>query len=302
MKKTLTLVTMLALSLFSVNAYAQHHAEYDGEDNYLFNHWSVGVGILEDIHFQVAGTITPNLQVRLVYNTLHPYISIADNIVQKHTELNGINPLHETFDLGDGIHTNGINIDKIDFTGSFKSRELNLLVDYFPSKKSSFHVTGGLILDLTPNMFAGTGTPLSNDGQPALQPSDYGTKEFIGITTDLEGKVNGKVCYGLSTVRPYVGIGFGRAVNTNKRVTVGLDLGVAYTGGLHAYAENYMVDYPNKIDVELNEEWTINNEINGKTIKEHMGKDADKYIKYVNFANKFPILPYLRFTINCRLF
>jgi len=302
MKKTLTLVTVMALSLFSVNAFAQQHAEDCGEDNYLFNHWSVGIGILEDLHIQVAGTITPDLQVRMVYNTLHPYLAIADNIVKKNTELNGINPLHETFDLGDGIHTNGINIDKIDFTGSFKSRELNLLVDYFPSKKSSFHFTGGLILDLSPNMLKGTGTPLDENGEPGLQSSDYGTKEFAGITTDLEGNINMKACYGLKTVRPYVGIGFGRAVNTNKRVSVNFDLGVAYIGGLHVYAENYMIDYPNKIDVELNEDWAVNNKINGKTIKETMGEEGEEFFKYTKTGNSFPVLPYLRFTINYRLF
>ena len=297
MKKTLTLLTALILG---VSAYAQAPEQ---EDNQLFNHWSVGVGLLEDLHFQVAGTITPNLQVRLVYNTFQPYIGIIDAFTKKNPDIGSINPFTKRVDLPDGgIHQNGLNIDYLDLTAKYKSSSLNLLLDYFPSKTGSFHFTGGLIVDLSPNMLTASGVPGNNSGQPAVPSSDYGKKEIAGLTTDLDGNINLRASYGLKTVRPYLGIGFGRAVDLQKRVRVTVDLGVAYIGGLHVYGESYLDNYPNAQDVELNEAWMTNTSIDGKTIKEHMGTDANDVIKYTNLANSFPVLPCARFTINCRLF
>ena len=297
MKKTLTIFAALILG---ASAYAQAPEQ---EDNQLFNHWSVGVGLLEDLHFQVAGTITPNLQVRLVYNTFQPYIGIADSFIKKSPDIGSINPFTKRVDLpDDGIHQNGVNIDFIDLTAQFRSSEMDLFVDYFPSKTGSFHFTGGLIVDLSPNMLTASGVPGNNSGQPAIQPSDYGTKEIAGLTTDLEGKFNLRASYGLKTVRPYLGIGFGRAVDLKRRVRVTVDLGVAYIGGLHVYGESYIDNYPERKDVELNSAWMTTTSVDGKSIKEHIGKDADNVIKYTDLANGFPVLPCARFTITCRLF
>lgn len=297
MKKTTAFLAALAVSLFCVNASAQAPQK----ESYLFNHWSVGLGILEDFHVQVAGTILPNLQVRLLYSTLTPYVGIANAATKK--SIGGINPYRTEIPVGNnGIHQNGLNIDKINLEANLHSRELQLMLDFFPSTVSSFHFTGGVIFDITPNIVTASGTPVSNDGSAALQPSDMGKKEIAGITTDLNGIINLRASYGLPTIRPYIGFGFGRPVDVQKRVSVNFDLGIAYIGGLHVYGENYMTNYPEPTTVELTSEWLNTAQVNGKSVAESLGSKSAKIAEYVDMANSFPILPYARLAVNVRLF
>ena len=297
MKKTLAILTALAVSAFCVNAYAQ----IPEQDNQLFNHWSVGVGPIFDLNAQVATTITPNLQLRVVFDTYNHYLKIGNIFTEKMEEVGSLTPFVHSFPVD--VHQNGLDIDEVKVTGNLKSGDLSFLLDFFPGQ-GNFHLTGGLVMDLSGNLVTATGVPANKSGQPTMQPSDRGKKAIAGITTDLDGNINLQAAYGLSTVRPYLGIGFGRAVDVKKRVSVNFDLGVAYIGGVHLYAENYMVNYPDPMKVELNEAWMNDpeNTIDGKTIREYMGKDYDEAVKWLNFANKFPVLPYARLTINCRLF
>ena len=300
MKKTLAILAALAISFVSVNAYAQKQEK----DNYLFNHWSIGVGVLEDFHVQVAGTILPNLQIRLLYGSYQPYIALGSAIL-KNTSVGAIDPYVNSFALGDGgYHQNGINIDKIDVEARIRTHELQMMVDFFPVKGSAFHVSGGLVFDISPDLLSAKATPKSNDGSPALQPSDMGKKSIAGISTDLEGNINLRASYGLSVVRPYVGIGFGRPVNLEKRVSVSFDMGLTYVGGLHLYTHNYVNTYPDPTVVEINGAYLNdpNNKVGDKTVKETLGADADKIIQYVDMTNTFPIMPYIRFAVNVRLF
>lgn len=303
MKKTTAIVAALAVSLFCANAFAQAPEK----ESYLFNHWSVGVGLSlpHGLNVQAAGTILPNLQVRVVYNNMFPYIGIANAVLKNNPNVGSINPFVTSIALpGGGYHQNGVNIDKIDIEGRLKSSELNFLIDFLPSEISSIRLTAGVVLDLSPDMVTITGKPVSNDGSAALQPSDCGNVEIAGITTDLQGNVNFRASYGLKTVRPYLGFGFGRPVDPSKRVTVNFDLGVAYTGGIHLYSQSYLLNPQKPAEVELNEAWINdpNNKVGNQTLKEALGTSADSFIKYVGMANSIPIMPYLRFTINVRLF
>jgi hypothetical protein len=297
MKKTLALVTALALG---ASAFGQTPVK----DNYLFNHWSIGGGIITDLNLTVATTVTPNIQLRLVYDSYSHAVAIGNVFTKDIPEVGQINPYIHSFPVGDeGIHSNGLNIDNVVVTGKLNTGNLNLLMDFFPGK-GAFHFTGGLILDLSGNIATISGVPTNKTGQPTMQDSDRGKKEAAGITTDLDGNVNVKVAYGLGTVRPYLGIGFGRAVDVKRRVSVNFDLGVAYIGGVHVYGENYMVDYPHLTKVELNQAWIDNpeNRIDDKTLRETLGEDYDETVKWLNLANSFPVLPYARLTVNVRLF
>lgn len=300
MKKTLAILAAAAISLLSVNAYAQKQEK----ENYLFNHWSVGVGVLEDLHIQVAGTILPNLQVRLQFATAQPYVGLASAIL-KNTSVGAINPYQHSFPLGDGgYHQNGINIDKVDVEARLRASEINLMVDFFPVKESAFHITGGVNFALAPDIVTAKATPKSNDGSPALQPSDMGKKAIAGISTDPNGDVNVRVAYGLPSVRPFVGIGFGRPVNLEKRVSVSVDMGLTYVGGIHVFTHNYVPTYPDPTVVEINGAYINDpaNKVGDKTVKEALGADADKIVQYVDMVNTFPVMPYIRFAVNVRLF
>lgn len=288
MKKTTALVAALAVSLFSVNAFAQKSESQN--ESFFFNHWSVGVGLLEDFHIQAATTILPNLQLRVLYSTLHPYVGVADTFLKKNPNIGTINPFHYSFPVG--YKGNGMQIDNIDLDAQLLSREINLFLDFFPSEISSIRFTGGVIIDLTPRIINATGTP-----NPALSQADR-DKEFFGISADPQGLVHMYATYGLKTIRPYLGIGFGRPVDVQKRVSVNFDLGVAYINGLHIYSESYFDDPNNPKPVELNEKW-FNDYPDAKNA---LGSSADKIIEYIGMANSFPVLPYARLTLNVRLF
>lgn len=98
--------------------------------------------------------------------------------------------------------------------GSFHVNMINFFLDYFPNAKSTFRVTAGLANSY--NQYTVTVTPLTNQtfGYINYTPADIGK-----IKTDV--KVN--------SIMPYLGIGLGRAVPTN-RLGLGLDLGLYYQG------------------------------------------------------------------------
>lgn len=295
MKKIIALAVTLAVSVTSFNAFAQ---EAPKQDNVLFKHVSVGVGVglLDGLQVQAATTILPNLQARILYTDFFPYVSLANGIMKNKVGI-GINPLEYKVS-GINYHESGVNIDEINFTGKAHQRNLSLLADFYPSKKSNFHVTGGIMVSLAPALISTKGV-LSNtkNGDPVMTEQDKGHVEFFGVTTDFNGDVLLDVQYKANRVKPYLGIGFGRPCSTKNRVGVNFDIGVAYTGGIHAYSYNYTEGSP--VKVELNEAWV--NEPGNEDVKNNLG-EAEQFLKYITTANKIPVMPYLRFTVNVAIF
>lgn len=291
MKKVIALVASLAVSLAAFSAYAQQAPQ---QENVLFKHVSVGVGIgiLDGFQFQAATTILPNLQARILYTDFFPYVSLADGIAKKNAGI-GINPF--TYQIKKiNYHKNGINIDEVNLNGNAHQRNISLLADYFPFKKSSFHITGGVMFSLTPTLLSGKGVPANTtNADPVMSDQDKGNVAFFGVTTDWDGNLLLDVKYGLPVVKPYLGIGFGRPCSTKHRVGVNFDMGVAYVGGVHAYSYNYQGESP--VKVELNEAWV--NAPGNEELKENIG-EAEKYLQYVTKVNNLPVMPYLRLTIN----
>lgn len=110
-----------------------------------------------------------------------------------------------------------------------------LLLDFFPGE-STFHITVGTYL--------GPSTLLK--GSFSNLPSDYNT---VGIDVDgylvrasggyLEATFRASglgITGGAFAVKPYVGLGFGRAVQQKKKVTFTFDFGVQYQGQPALYA------------------------------------------------------------------
>lgn len=120
----------------------------------------------------------------------------------------------------------------VDIEGKAKMFDFKLLADFYPAKKSSFHITVGA--------FFGNGTLASgvNTSQLLKDPADNGKKGLsIGqdpqgkpyrITTDDNGYVTADVK--VNKFKPYVGIGFGRAVPKKNRVSVSFDMGLQFWG------------------------------------------------------------------------
>lgn len=293
----LTFVCAAAVSLAGFNAQAQ----IADQKNVLFNHWSIGVGFgfTEGIQITAGTTILPNLQGRIVYNTLSPVVAIANPIVAKFAPEYGVNPISATIAVGIHETSPRIDVDEVNVNGNIHDRSLALLADFFPSKKSSFHITGGVMFNIHPQLVSLTATLVNkSSSEPAIDPSNYANTEFFGITTDPEGKVHVGVQSGLNVVQPYLGIGFGRPVSLNSRVSFNFDLGVTYIGGFHLVSRNYYENPEKPVNVELNQAWIDAN----PDIKENMKDNYDTVTKYLNMVNGFPVQPYMRFTLAVRLF
>lgn len=297
MKKVLAIASAVALTLASFNAQAQ----ITDQENVLFNHWSIGVGFgfTEGIQITAGTTILPNLQGRIVYNTLSPVVAIANPIVAKFAPEYGVNPISATIAVGIHETSPRIDVDEVNVNGNIHDRSLALLADFFPSKKSSFHITGGVMFNIHPQLVSLTATLVNkSSSEPAIDPSNYANTEFFGITTDPEGKVHVGLQSGLNVVQPYLGIGFGRPVSLNSRVSFNFDLGVTYIGGFHLVSRNYYENPEKPVNVELNQAWIDAN----PDIKENMKDNYDTVTKYLNMVNGFPVQPYMRFTLAVRLF
>lgn len=279
MKKTLAVLVALAVSLA---AFAQVKNQ-----NVLFKHLSLGVGIGDDIHAEVATTLTPWLQMRVMYSTVMPYISLASPLADKFMKGASLAPLHVPVNVN--YKSAEINIDQVDIDGSFNWHDINLLFDLYPARNSVFHFTVGALFGLSPKLMTAVGKPT-----PALPQSDWANTRFMGVTTNPQGNIDIEARFSMSTVKPYVGVGFGRPVTKNNVVGVNLDLGVAYIGGIHAYSKDYYGDVNAPKDVEINSAW-VNSE---PKVREQVGE----YTKYIDMLNSFPVLPILRITLNVRLF
>lgn len=297
MKKVLAIVSAVAISLAGFNAQAQ----VADQENVLFNHWSIGVGFgfTEGVQITAGTTILPNLQGRIVYNTLSPVVAIANPIVAKFAPEYGVNPISATIAVGIHETSPRIDVDEVIINGNLHDRSLALLADFFPSKKSSFHITGGVMFNIHPQLVSLTATLVNkSSSEPAIDPSNYANTEFFGITTDPEGKVHLGLQSGLNVVQPYLGIGFGRPVSLNSRVSFNFDLGVTYIGGFHLVSRNYYENPEKPVNVELNQAWIDAN----PDIKDNMKDNYDTVTKYLNMVNGFPVQPYMRFTLAVRLF
>lgn len=129
----------------------------------------------------------------------------------------------------------------IDAEGSMGRTAGEVLLNFYPFKRSSFFITGGAVFggdklikikghseELAESM--GYITNTSNGSViPGIEIGD-----FI-IPVDKNGNVSGGIK--VSSFRPYVGLGFGRIVPKNKRVGFLFELGVQMHGSPEVYTD-----------------------------------------------------------------
>ena len=269
MKKTITFIAALAVSVVSLTASAQDNSSGSTQEKQMFNHLSVGITAgIDGMGMEVATPVLQCLQVRAGYSflpfTFSPTISLG------------------TLTLNNGKSLNLNNVDNS--INVWESGLGKLFVDYYPS--SSFHFTAGV--------FIGSGTLLHNklDMRQAMQDLGYpyGTslgRNDISFSTDEEGYayIDGTIW----KVLPYVGIGFGRAIDAAKVVTVNFDLGVMFIGGIKL--QTY--DYSNPVKTET---YTINSAI----LEDSDGTKLDHGL--VDLVSSVPILPYAKLGVFFRIF
>lgn len=211
MKKTFAILVALSVSLMSF-----------AQDKQLFNHLSVGVSAgIDGLGIEVAAPVTPYVQLRAGYSLFIP-TKVSSNFN------------FGTYEVSGGSR-------KLDLTNvpismsAWKGGLGKIIADIYPWPDIPFHFAAGL--------FFGSGKLISAslDASKILNPDEYASLAFgyngASISSDKNGFINLDTMTG--NVLPYVGIGFGHAVNTKKLVSVTFDMGV-YFGSYKFRSYNYI--------------------------------------------------------------
>ena len=201
------LFLVCALAVFSIGQ-SFAGSEYDEDAKNLFNHLSVGVSLgIDGVGFDLASPIGNHFAVRAGMS-VWPQATYKTDV-----------------DPGTDSKSFILNKDgKIDIEGKIKIANFKLLFDYYPSKRSSFRVTAGA--------FIGSEKIVSVYNDVAfLQQYEWGKAGIqhgsLKIASDEKGNIG--IDAKVNSFKPYLGVGFGRAV-PRKRIGVAVDLGVQFWG------------------------------------------------------------------------
>jgi hypothetical protein len=229
---------ILFISILSIFGLTTAHAQYNNDVEWgLFNHMSVGLGLgTTGISVDVAAPICPYVAVRAGADIL-PDIKFRPAL-----------DLGFDQEIKDFVYKwfNERLPDKIDFDGKLKYTAGHLLFDVYPFKNSSFHVTAGAYLGNKELV------NMNTLGYEFLLKTiyDYNHSEIreewglgkIGVKLgnyflepDKEGMINATV--EVNALRPYIGVGFGRAIPTKHRFACNFDLGLQFWGTPKVYLE-----------------------------------------------------------------
>jgi hypothetical protein len=103
---------------------------------------------------------------------------------------------------------------------NLKTNTYDALLDWYPDKGSSFHLTAGLAYN-------------ANKIDVQARPNAAGNYTMSGNTynADSVGKVSGKVSF--NKLAPYLGVGWGRPSQKEKGWSVATDIGLLFQGSAH---------------------------------------------------------------------
>lgn len=271
MRKLLLICGMAALGA------GHSYAQLEPEDYKFFNHLSAGISLgLDGIGIDVAAPLTYNFALRAGY-TFVPKITYSTTI-----DLNEDKALLKYEDVG--------------LQGRLKMGDFHLLADYYPFKKSSFHLTAGAYIGRRNIVSVYNTEPFVKEGYWGNAGIEMGTTDNIysqyTFTTDDKGEA--LVEMKTNCFKPYVGIGFGRAV-TKRRVCVQFDLGVQFCGKPEAWTNVKYFDY------EQGDYVTGYQKIDRNRIT-NPGKDYQDVRDAMKTAEKYRVYPILKVRVNGRIF
>ena len=236
------------------------------QDKELFNHVSLGLSLGTDgIGIEAATPIGHYVQTRVGVGIM-PQISYSDKV-----------HLYTSTTLGEGEELS----QKVKAKGVLHNTTFKWLFDIYPSKHSAFHFTTGFFLG-EENVVRGKNTttdPLLKHGGAIL----IGGQPF-GANQDGIANIHVRA----NTFRPYVGIGFGRAVPRKHRFAISCDLGVQFWGKPKVYA--------------------YNDDILHGGMKEVRYKDIDKNSSAadcrdaIKIVNSIPVWPVINIRLNGKIF
>lgn len=242
------LLIIAVASLFGLQA-TQAQEEYG-----VFDHLGIGISAgLDGIGFDLAAPITDWAAVRAGMSFM-PGIKYDFEVDPDSNDPDFI------------LNSN----KKIDVTGKLNMTDFKLLFDFYPIQNSGFHLTAGAYIGSKKVVTA-------KNKKQFLVESAWGTSGVkIGpyrATSDDDGNVEATI--EVAGFKPYLGIGFGRAVPKNN-ISVSCDLGVKFWGkpGVYAWTND---NFGNRIHTKLTKEDVDND-------------DADKAFDILSKISVFPVL------------
>ncbi len=215
-----------------------------------FEHLGVGLEVgTVGVGLDFAVPVHSHLVVRAGFNIL-PFNYSDDYYVnhdrQKLNDLINSNALlqQELIQQGLGEYTNTDKLPhNIDLDGKLSMLNGKVVVDYYPFKKSSFHVIAGLyfgkskIVTLDGKVDSNT-LKLLNIANTFYPEEGFGssiTVEDYRIEADKNGDINANLQ--INKVKPYIGIGFGNSI-PKKRVGFHFELGAMFHGNPSIESDN----------------------------------------------------------------
>lgn len=257
---------MKKLAMFALGLSLLLPTGLKAQDNEMFNHLSLGISLGTDgIGFEAAAPIGRYVQARTGISFM-PAFSYSDDV-----EIGNKND----GDLG----------RKINFKGKLHMTDWKLLFDIYPSTKSSFHFTAGFYLGKQALVTAQNPKPeslLEDGGYVVIGGHHFGANRE-GIA-NVEVRVN--------NFKPYLGIGFGRAVPRKHRFAVTCDLGVQFWGKPKVYSWDQRYKEGTTTPIGFTE-------VDYKTMTSPDEEDAHDAIKIINSIAVYPVL---NIRLNGRIF
>lgn len=253
MKKLAILTLGLALLL---------PADVKAQDSELFNQLGLGISLGTDgIGFEAATPI--------------------GNYVQARTGISFMPAFTYSDDVNYGNRSGQVDGKKVNAEGTLHMTDWKLLFDIYPFKNTAFHFTAGFYLGKKAVVTAkNTEVPsvLKDGGYILIGGHPFGANE--------EGVANIEVR--VSNFKPYLGIGFGRAIPRENRFAVTCDLGVQFWGKPKVYSWSQDI-----LDQGFHE-------VKYKDIDpDGSAADARKAIKIIN---KIGVWPVINIRFNGRIF
>lgn len=266
MKKIFAVFVAIAVSAMSVFAQEQ--------DKQIFNHLAVGPTIgFDGLGIEIATTLTPFVQIRAGYSiTIPPALTIQGKT---------ISALPETIEISDEQRPLR---DVASIKGRFNFGAPKVLFDIYPGRNTGFHFTLGAYF-CQPQLIG-----LDVDLSKTLKKDEYASYYIqlqegnldSRISSDKDGFIHAAIVS--NVVRPYFGLGFGRQIRPDSRVSVSFDMGVVYTGGLKVTSYDY----------------TLKDEGRPVYITSEMIDNQDGGA--INILSNVPVLPLMKLNIMIRIF
>ncbi len=224
MIKLKLLIGFLFVNLVTVNA-------QECNENKFFNHLSIGVSVgTTGLGIDIAAPLNNYFQVRGGFDMMLNFT------VGSSLDISSYSIPEKVYEYIDNIPS---SID-----GEFKTlmKNTKILVDFYPFKRSNFHITAGTYIGSSGilEVYNKEDGSLKSIYDANILIDEWNKEnpnnriENIGIelgkyflTPDNKGNFNASIK--TNSFKPYIGIGFGRAV-PRKRVGFMMDMGVMFWG------------------------------------------------------------------------